>query len=163
MPHANGLAAPGKRSFVVMPVGGGTARELTTHQDYQSRSGQIAWSPDGQHVYFVDATGADRELELWRIPAGRGKRQLVGFSITGNMAALSVHSDGRRNAFHGPYLKPGTWVLENFLPSSEPALDGNLAGAVLVTSVAHQSIGGIGRSSEKMRLTRWWSTTPNRR
>lgn len=120
MPRAAGLAAPGQRSFMVIPLAGGTARELTTHQDNQSRWGLIAWSPDGQHVYFVDATGENRELELWRIPAAGGKRHKVGLSMAGNMAALSIHPDGRRIAFHGPYLEPGTWVLENFLPVQRP-------------------------------------------
>lgn len=118
-------AAPGRRrAFMIMPIAGGEPRELATHNDRRVRWGQIAWAPDGRHLYFVDralpAGGPTivhgETMELWRIAASGGKAHKTGIAMTGNIGGLSVHPDGTRIAFDGPYVEPAIWVLENFLP-----------------------------------------------
>jgi dipeptidyl aminopeptidase/acylaminoacyl peptidase len=93
----------------------------------------LAWSRDGQHVYFVrtgkkgefGAAGAD--AQVWRVPAAGGPDRYTGISAKG-LAGLNISPDGSRLAYtagerRGNYprllIMAELWAIENLIPTLE--------------------------------------------
>ena len=110
-------------SLMVMPTAGGSPREILQLKDPESiRSGwhgNIEWIADGRLILFVKAQ-KDRSNELWQIPAEGGNPRNLGIINKGIISDLRVHPDGRRIAFTNARLGGDVWVIENFVPKTEP-------------------------------------------
>ena len=110
---AFGLSAGGgtqQEALLVLPAAGGDPRELP-RVPKGGLSG-VAWTPDGQQVFFSRA--GEGTPELWRIPreGGQPQRLELGASWQGD---VSLHPDGRHIAFTAGKTKSEVWVMENFL------------------------------------------------
>ena len=75
----------GPTDLVVVPVSGGTERNLTADWDYLPAN--ATWSPDGKYVYFAGAVGGT--TQLFRVPSSggaveqvtKGERRVNGISF----------------------------------------------------------------------------------
>jgi Tol biopolymer transport system component len=109
-------------SLMVMPVAGGSPREILQLKDPESiRSGwkgSVEWIADGRQILFVKAQ-KDRKDELWQISAEGGKPRNLGITNQGIISQLRVHPDGKRVAFTNAKLGNDVWVIENFVPKAE--------------------------------------------
>jgi Tol biopolymer transport system component len=110
-------------SLMVMPTAGGSPREILQLKDPESIRagwhGNIEWIADGHQILFVKAQ-KDGNNELWQIPVEGGKPQNLGITNQGIISGLRVHPDGRRVAFTSAKLGGDVWVIENFVPKTEP-------------------------------------------
>ncbi|MGI8785129.1 MAG: hypothetical protein ACR2L2_15945 [Acidobacteriota bacterium] len=121
----------GKTVLKVMPASGGEAREIfklpaPALADYAQPLFALAWTYDSRHMIFAFASSSPdtrQTFELWRISAEGGKPEHIGLAMEGLLPyGLSVHPDGRRIAFTaGTPTREEVWVIENFLPRSDPA------------------------------------------
>lgn len=107
------------RVVEVMRFPDGTPKEIARFALAGSWIIGMAWSPDGQFLYYYDnPTGAGNDWHLRRIPAGGGDSQDVGLVMT-YFRQLSIHPDGSRLTFSSSPTKSEpaqVWVMENFLP-----------------------------------------------
>jgi len=105
-----GPARPGAEVLYVMPVSGGSPRELLrvdASSETSARIRDVTWTPDGRHLLF------NRLGTGWRISVEGGAPQRLDFALT----AGRLHPDGRRIAFtSGSGRRSEIWVMENFLP-----------------------------------------------
>ena len=98
-----GYLEPGYSHLFVVPAIGGTPRQLTSG-DYH-HEGRLAWSPDGDFLYFSANRSEDWERdpvesELWRVRVADGElTALTGRDGPDYAPALSP--DGRRIAWLG--------------------------------------------------------------
>jgi dipeptidyl aminopeptidase/acylaminoacyl peptidase len=76
----------GPTDLILLPVGGGTERNLTEGWDLLPSG--ATWSPDGRFVYFTAGIGG--AVHLFRVPASGGAVQQV---TTGERRILSVDFD----------------------------------------------------------------------
>jgi Tol biopolymer transport system component len=110
-------------SLMVMPAAGGSPREILQLKDPESIragwNGNIEWIADGRQILFVKAQ-KDGSNELWQIPVEGGKPRNLGITYKGIISDLRVHPDGKRVAFTSAKLGGDVWVIENFVPKTEP-------------------------------------------
>jgi Tol biopolymer transport system component len=105
----------GSSSLFVQPVDGNPARELarTSGQERFLEGTVLAWSSDGQYVYYVKHRNAASQSDVFRVPVTGGEEQRIGISGR-DVRNLSVSPDGSRIAFvMGPRNRPEIWAIEN--------------------------------------------------
>ncbi|MGB2845197.1 MAG: tetratricopeptide repeat protein [Candidatus Aminicenantaceae bacterium] len=109
------------RVLKIIPASGGELREIHRFKQGGRWFIDIAWSPDGQYIYFYKSIPKDWKWELWRIPSKGGKAQDLGLRM-GRYMHLNVHPDGKHLVF-AAYTKESLsqelWVMENFLPKKK--------------------------------------------
>jgi len=108
------------RVLKVMPAAGGQQQEIHRFKQGGRWNIDIAWSPDGQYIFFSKSS-PDWGWELWRIPSDGGNARDLGLRM-GMFEHLCVYPDGQRIAFSSPPTdtKPEElWVMENFLPKTK--------------------------------------------
>jgi Tol biopolymer transport system component len=110
-------------SLMVMPAVGGSPREILVLKDPESIpsgfNGCVEWSADGRQILFVKKQKPE-SFELWQIPVEGGKLQNLGITNQGIISGLRVHPNGKRVAFTSAKLGGDVWVIENFVPKTEP-------------------------------------------
>ena len=121
-------AGDGKSHVVlVMPVAGGEARELI-RVDLEKEiffAGGPSWTPDGrQVVYLKRAKEKAGQWQAWRVAAEGGEPQRMGLINARQLVGFALHSDGRRVATSDVKVDLELWVMENFLPKTEPTTKG---------------------------------------
>ncbi len=117
-----------KHMLKIIPVDGGEMKEM--HSFIQEGSWglvDVAWSPDGQYVFFSKLSSVQSEerkldWELWKVSVQSGRAEKLELMMH-RFRFLSVHPDGRKIAWasHSLGIKsaPEVWILENFLPSAD--------------------------------------------
>jgi Tol biopolymer transport system component len=107
-------------SLFVQPIDGRPAREIarTSGQERFLEGTVLAWSSDGQYVYYVKHRNATSQSDVFRARVSGGEEQRLG--ITGrDVRNLSVSPDGSRIAFvMGPRNRPEIWAIENTSPAT---------------------------------------------
>ena len=83
-----------------------------------------AWTTDGRQILYglrhYNASTRRSTYELMRIPAEGGESQKLGLTMQ-NLNEVRLHPDGQRLALSVTGVSPSElWVMENFLPSTEP-------------------------------------------
>ena len=115
------LAVAEQATLQVIPVDGGTAREVFRAQPPRSltRSG-LAWTSDDRFLLFTERAGDLGSSVLWRISVEGGQpRNVPGMN---SLAFPSVHPDGRHITFTaGKSEGAEVWVMQNFLPTLKAA------------------------------------------
>jgi Tol biopolymer transport system component len=106
-----------RNSLLLIPTGGGSARELA-----QVTVGRIrvwAWAPDGNSV-FVQKLSGELSGDVLRVPVSGGAPQELGLKTDPESSPLRVSPDGKRVAFQvtEPDARSEVWVMENFLTIS---------------------------------------------
>ncbi|MCR4339306.1 MAG: hypothetical protein NUW01_05400 [Gemmatimonadaceae bacterium] len=106
-----------RRQLKVVPASGGEMRVVAR---MPLRSGNIAWSGDGQHLYFLTNVAPQSERVLYRVPAAGGEIVAVsnrlppaGQLLIGPGAevfVVSENADGPRNRLLKLYDQSGTLV-----------------------------------------------------
>jgi Tol biopolymer transport system component len=105
-----------RKSIMVVSVEGGEPRALLRLQgeEYLSRMFTLAWTPDGHYILFGKG---HRPTELWRVSVEGGEPQKL--METETLAHLGIHPDGHQIVFTAVVRREGgTWVIDNFLPTS---------------------------------------------
>ena len=112
-------ASPETR-LVVVPVDGGTPRELMRLTPPGAIVGAPTWAPDGQSLLLARAgDGAPDATRLWLVPLA-GAPRAIDAVIPTPIGSVRFHPDGRRFLAVGGESRYELWVLENFLRRSEP-------------------------------------------
>jgi Tol biopolymer transport system component len=109
------------RVLKVVPAIGGELKELYRFKQEGRWIIDIAWSPDGKHIYFSEDPDGDLKWELMRISSEGGTPQSLGLTME-RIEHLSFNPDGSRITFASrtPQSKlPQVWVMENFLPKEK--------------------------------------------
>lgn len=84
--------------------------ELPLHLEI--RPGDIAWSPDGEHVLVMAGPWEEQEShQILSVPVDGGEPVRLMEAMDGHRH-LALHPDGRRLAFSGGDLRTELWVLE---------------------------------------------------
>jgi len=108
------------RALKVMPAAGGQQHEIHRFKQSGRWNIDIAWSPDGQYIFFYKSA-PEGTWELWRISSEGGKAQDLGLRM-GLYMHLNIHPDGKKITFASypkERLSQELWVIENFLPKSK--------------------------------------------
>ena len=106
------------RSLVVVPIGGGTPREVFRVDDADRSLDSVSWLPGGNHLLVVRstiATPVTREALLVPLSGGVPKKLDVPSTIS---ERIDVHPDGKQLAFVAGERRQEVWVLENYLPAT---------------------------------------------
>jgi hypothetical protein len=99
-------------SIQVLPVSGGEPRTIVTlDRPDSSEWRQMAWSPDGNYVFFTE-----HDSELWQVRAAGGTPQRLAAGLP-FINGISVHPNGTRVAVSAGSAKWELWVMENLLSS----------------------------------------------
>ncbi|HVP68707.1 MAG TPA: S9 family peptidase [Anaeromyxobacteraceae bacterium] len=85
----------GLSALWLVPAGGGTARQLTTHEG--SNTGPV-FSPDGRWIAFLSKRGDDEAPQVYLIATDGGEAQRLT-TVPGGAEALKWFPDSRRVAF----------------------------------------------------------------
>jgi Tol biopolymer transport system component len=104
--------------MTAVSVADGTVRHVVEVREPECIPGfgGLAWSPDGEHIWFVRASlEAKDSFALWRVPFKAGDPEPTGLTAE-RLRDLSFHPDGRRVAFTASRPKYEVWMMENFLP-----------------------------------------------
>lgn len=104
----------GARAGLLVPSGGGEARELM-RVDAPQVVGFAMWAPDSKSAFFWKSAPGGT-AELWRTPVdGTASQKVADYS---GRAPFRVSPDGRHVASleRGPAGEVEMWALENFLP-----------------------------------------------
>jgi Tol biopolymer transport system component len=104
----------------IMPSGGGEKQVLLRLNKDQGVN-SVAWSPDGQFVYFSKwekGSSKSGACNLWRIRASGGTPEKFDLTIAG-LENLSFHPSGGQLAFNSWSIEAEVWVMENFLPKDD--------------------------------------------
>jgi Tol biopolymer transport system component len=96
--------APPQFTLATLPVEGGEPTPLLRAPNLLPA---LAWSPDGQYVYFAQRPGV-----LSRVSVVDGSRQDLGLKIPG-VLKLSVHPDGTRLAISTGVAQPEVRAFRN--------------------------------------------------
>lgn len=85
-------------ALMIVPVSGGSARELCTARwpDEIHAAQSFSWLPDSKRILFVRRNG--EAAELWNVSIDKPKPQRTGFVHAG-MRHLAVHPDGGSLAY----------------------------------------------------------------
>jgi Tol biopolymer transport system component/DNA-binding winged helix-turn-helix (wHTH) protein len=102
---------PGVEEIFVIPLEGGTPRQLTTDG---KRITQIMWAADGRRIIFSSVRGGTFSDRLWSVSLDGG--QIKPETVYSNIGELSP--DGRRVAFQriGATDPPAIWRAELSAP-----------------------------------------------
>lgn len=75
----------------------------------------VAWSPDGEWLYYVKCFGEEEPVELWRTTLEGKQNQLIDDSVP-HFVFFTVHPDGKRIAFTVGKRsgESSLWVMKNF-------------------------------------------------
>jgi Tol biopolymer transport system component len=100
-------------SLLLVPVHGGSPRELVRLKQPEQFTASFAWSPDGGSLYF--ARHGEAGTDLMRISAMGGPMEPVGLHMP-MIRNLSIHPDGKRITFEaGESNAIELWTLDGFL------------------------------------------------
>ncbi|UCG85361.1 MAG: PD40 domain-containing protein [Gemmatimonadota bacterium] len=109
----------GGQSIKIMPIAGGTARALARFDSGDPGPlWNLRWSFDEQYVFYVRR--GDDDPELWRVPVAGGDPEKLDWFTNLNAAQVRFHPDGRRVALTRGQSGHEIWVMDGFLPSTEP-------------------------------------------
>lgn len=110
-------AAAREVDVIVVPTDGRPPREILTRTD----ASRLIWSRDGRWILFTRPASLEpgSEVALWRVPAAGGEPEPLDLSLP-NLGHPRVSPDGRTVAFVAGTTASEVWVLEQFLPESEP-------------------------------------------
>ncbi|UCC82139.1 MAG: PD40 domain-containing protein [Gemmatimonadota bacterium] len=100
-------------SLMLVPVVGGTPRELHRFASDAPGPSNLTWTPDGRHLVYTtfwDAAG------LWRLPVEGGVPERLGWEGMDKQRDIRFHPDGQRIAFTAGGYAFEIWVMEDFLP-----------------------------------------------
>jgi Tol biopolymer transport system component len=110
--------------LMVVPTGGGEAREVWRMKKGGEQISTIAWMPDGKELIYVSYQLPYRKIdEMWRIAVDGGEPQKLGLSME-RMNWLSVHPDGQQIVFSSIQRIKDVWMMENFLPAEKKGSKG---------------------------------------
>jgi Tol biopolymer transport system component len=101
-------------SLLLVPVGGGDARELFRLS--QRNPPAPNWMPNSRAFLITNETADRTELLLVPVAGGQPRKIDVGASHFQN---IQVNPDGRQIAYVSGEAKEELWVLENFLPATK--------------------------------------------
>jgi hypothetical protein len=109
------------RSLVIVPVEGGTAREVRTLRQGFNSINPHAWTADSRHVLVTssDSHGS----QLWSYPADGSEPQPAGLKMDG-LVMPSVSPDGRQIAFVAGGSRDELWEIRNVLTREVKATQG---------------------------------------
>jgi Tol biopolymer transport system component len=106
--------------ILIVPVDGGTPRDLMRLTPPDAIVGAPAWAPDGQSLLLARGRdGTPDTTRLWLVPLTGVPREIDAV-IPAPIASVRFHPDGRRFLAVGGETRYELWVLENFLRRSEP-------------------------------------------
>ncbi|MGD2217031.1 MAG: hypothetical protein PVJ64_09750, partial [Gemmatimonadales bacterium] len=99
-------------SLMLVPVAGGTPRELHRFASDAPGPSNLTWTPDGRHLVYTtswDAAG------LWRLPVEGSVPERLEWEGMDEQRDIRFHPDGQRIAFTAGGYAFEIWVMENFL------------------------------------------------
>jgi Tol biopolymer transport system component len=108
----------GSSALQVMSAQGGDARRLVTVMPPDSITtgwDLLAWSSDGQRVFFGKDGGTPIRRRLWSVPAAGGDAGGVELPLE-SIGNVTFHPQGTQIAITSGTFKKEVWVLEHFLP-----------------------------------------------
>jgi Tol biopolymer transport system component len=108
-PHPIRLNQGGR--IMVMPAGGGQAREILRLQEPCAVT-DVAWSSDGDYLFFQQRD--DRGIAIMRVPSERGEPERM-WEAPERMWAWAPSPDGRQVAFWVEENEGEIWVMENLV------------------------------------------------
>ena len=103
----------------LLPVEGGTPREILRLQFPEFMGNLPVWTADGKCVLVWKAV-SNRGAELWSVPVDGSPPQGLGVRSK-NHTAVSLHPDGHQLAYTAGGGYGEIWVMENFLPETKAA------------------------------------------
>jgi Tol biopolymer transport system component len=125
----------------ILPLGGGSRREILRLRAAEALLGYPTFSPDGREIFFSRRAPKGERVELWRVSTQGGVpvktdvwvRQVrekgqdwksgrivpapTDYSAQ-QFRGLAFHPDGRRFVFDTGFQRAEFWVMENFLPKA---------------------------------------------
>jgi Tol biopolymer transport system component len=99
----------------IKPLNGGASREVARARapELFLAGTVLAWSRDGEYVYFVKHPSGTSDSEVFRVRANGGTEERLGINGA-DLRNLSISPDGSRIAFvMGPRNRPEIWAIEN--------------------------------------------------
>jgi Tol biopolymer transport system component len=125
----------------ILPLGGGSRREILRLRAAEALLGYLAFSLDGREIFFSRRAPKGERVELWRVPVQGGApaktdvwvqqvREQGQDSESGGIVpaptdysvqqfrGLAFHPDGRRFVFDAGSERHEFWAMENFLPKA---------------------------------------------
>ena len=105
-----------ERDLMVLPTSGGEPRRVLTFEGHFD----LAWSPDGNYLYFIKESSREEPVEVWRVPIEGGEAEYTGLARE-RLRNLQIHPDGRKVSFEAGRVGWEVWVMENFLPELRAA------------------------------------------
>lgn len=142
-PDGTQIAFVYQGDIFVVPVAGGTARQLTTAASYESRP---VWSNDGKTLAFV--TDRNGGFDIYTVPAAGGRLNRVTYHSTGE-TPLAFSADDKMIYFAASIqdpassiLFPTSWMTELY----QIPVNGGRPEQVAATPVCSMSLNQDGRS-----------------
>ena len=110
----------GAKSLLVMPIAGGTPRQVFRPKATDQRIGRWDWTSDGRAIAMVLRRGDSEPRELWTVDVDSGRSRKLDVDIGHWIIEDGFHIDraGKQIAFVANAGQPGLEIraLENFLP-----------------------------------------------
>jgi len=101
----------GESELRVVPAGGGKPRRVTTHPSFRNSRRRIRWSPDGSHLYYIQATAGGGKL--FKIKSSGGTPQAVAELDDIHTFDYDLSPDTRFLVYPRVILSGDLFVLEN--------------------------------------------------
>jgi len=101
----------GESELRVVPAAGGKPRTVTSHPSFRHSRRRIRWSPDGRHLYYMQATAAGGRL--FKIKAAGGAPQAVTELDDIHTFDYDLSPDGSSLVYPRVILSGDLFVLEN--------------------------------------------------
>lgn len=122
------LLSDNDKSMKILPVSGGETKELfkseeVKNSEFDNRGSSTTWSSDGKYIYFAmrNSDNENSEWELCRVSLDSHKIDKLGLKTNSHFANLNAHPDGKHFSYSlRDKLNSEVWMMENFLPESEP-------------------------------------------
>ena len=112
--------ASGAESLLVMPVAGGTPRQVFRSSGSDQQIGRWDWTSDGRAIAMALRRGDGESRELWIVDVDSGRSRKLDVDIGHWIIEDGFHIDraGKQIAFVANAGQPGLEIraLENFLP-----------------------------------------------
>lgn len=105
----------------IMPIGGadaGKSFQVKTPLAGQQDMG-VTWSPDGRSLFFLLRPTWKSTRELWQLSVADGNARRLELAMD-ELRDMDLHPDGQQIAYSIFTNKNEIWVMENFLPESQP-------------------------------------------